>query len=78
MLRYALLAIGIYFLARFIVELVIPVYRTTRQVRRQFRDMKERMESMQEGRPGAMPQQPRPEAQKKAPKEDYLDFEDVK
>lgn len=78
MLRYALIAIGIYFLARFILELVIPVYRTTRQVRKQFRDMKERMESMQEGQPGAMPQRPRPEPQNKSSKDDYLDFEEVK
>ena len=77
MLRYALLAIGIYFLARFIVELVIPVYRTTRQVRRQFRDMKERMESMSDGPPNAAPRRPAADA-RKASKEDYLDFEDVK
>lgn len=78
MLRYILYALGIYFLMRFVFELVIPVYRTTRQVRRQFKDMKEKMESMQEGASGHTPQSPRPEAQKKAPKEDYLDFEDVK
>jgi|688.fasta_scaffold91124_5 hypothetical protein len=78
MLRYALIAIGIYFLARFILELVIPVYRTTRQVRKQFRDMKERMESMQEGQTGPMPQRPRPEPQNKSSKDDYLDFEEVK
>jgi hypothetical protein len=77
MFRYILYAIGIYFLARFIVELVIPVYRTTRQVRRQFKDMKERMESMQDAPPGSRTQQPGPDA-KKVPKEDYLDFEDVK
>lgn len=76
MYRYILYALGIYFLARFVFELVIPVYRTTRQVRRQFRDMREKMESMQEGQPGASPQ--RPQAQKKPPREDYLDFEDVK
>jgi hypothetical protein len=77
MLRYILYALGIYFLARFIVELVIPVYRTTRQVRRQFKDMKERMESMQDTPPGNGSQRPAPDAQK-VPKEDYLDFEDVK
>lgn len=77
MLRYILYAIGIYFLTRFIVELVIPVFRTTRQVRRQFKDMKERMERMQEGNREQATQKPdpRPETVRR---EDYLDFEDVK
>lgn len=77
MLRYILYAIGIYFLTRFIVELVIPVFRTTRQVRRQFKDMKERMERMQEGSREQATQKPGPTPET-VRREDYLDFEDVK
>jgi hypothetical protein len=36
MLRYILIGFACYFLYRFIVELVIPVYRTTKQVKKQF------------------------------------------
>ncbi|HSC54576.1 MAG TPA: hypothetical protein VLC98_13185 [Phnomibacter sp.] len=74
---YILAAILIFIGINFIVKFVIPVVRTTSQVRKQFQSMKEKMEEAQQQRGGQTPQ---PAAQK--PKYDvegeYIPFEDVK
>lgn len=58
-----------------IFKLVIPIYRTTRQVRRTFRDMQERMQSRSDD-------QPYGQDTKATPKDkvggDYIEFEEVK
>jgi hypothetical protein len=70
------LAIVFYLLYRFIFNFLVPVARTTRQVREQFRNMQEQQPFHQEQpREHAQPQRP---AQKPADKGDYLDFEEVK
>jgi len=56
---------------RLIFDFVLPIYRTTRQVRRGFRNMQEQMNG----------QQAEPQAASKAkqkPVGDYIDFEEVK
>lgn len=76
--KYVLLAIFIYIAYQFIFRLVIPVYRTTREVKKKFREMNSRMEEhlkQQQGFTNA------PSPEKSAPKEkagDYIDFEEVK
>ena len=67
---YILLAFILYNL---IFRLVIPLYRTTKRVRRTFRDMQEQMQ----GRTGAATSaQPKPDPV--AGKGEYIDFEEVK
>lgn len=60
-----------------IFKLVIPIYRTTRQVRRTFREMQERMQA-QNGEEKPYP----PGTHTNAPKDkvggDYIEFEEVK
>ena len=72
-LCYAFLA---YLLFKLIFDFIIPVVRTTRRVRKGFREMNERMN--QYG-PGAARE---PDLQVQKPREDpggdYIDFEEVK
>ncbi|HJS56029.1 MAG TPA: hypothetical protein VJ765_15870 [Chitinophagaceae bacterium] len=78
MLRYLLFAFLIYLAYRLVFHFIIPIYKTTRQVKNQFREMKSRMEdhiNQQQGyqqTPG-----PEPQAKKEQPG-DYIDFEEVK
>jgi len=65
------LAIVLYLLYRFIFGFLVPVVRTTRHVRQQFRNMQESA--------GASQQQPRQEPKpKQPPVGEYIDFEEVK
>jgi hypothetical protein len=67
-----------YLLYQFVFRLVLPIYRTTRQVRKGFRDMQERMNQHQQPRqtqPGGPSATP---GKNKNPKGDYIDFEEVK
>jgi hypothetical protein len=81
---YILLAISLYLLYRFITGFVIPVARTTSQVKRQFSAMREQMEKEQAQSGQSKPHNARhntvPESQK--PKYDiegeYIQFEDVR
>ena len=67
------LAIVLYLLYRFIFGFLVPVVRTTKQVRQQFRNMQEG------GNAGASQQQPRQEQKpKQPPVGEYIDFEEVK
>jgi hypothetical protein len=75
MMRYLLLAILAWVLYNLVFKLIIPVYRTTRQVRRKFREMRE---ESQESGVGNQPQSHSKKPEFKPGKEDYLDFEEVK
>lgn len=55
---------------RLIFDFVLPIYRTTRQVRRGFRDMQERM--------NGQPAEPQPASKPKGKQVgDYIDYEEV-
>jgi hypothetical protein len=58
-----------YMLYQLVFKFILPIYRTTKQVRRGFRDMQDRMN----GQPneGPTPKQAKPVG-------DYIDFEEVK
>jgi len=74
MLRYILLGFAIYFAYRFIVGFAWPVYKTTKQVKKQFDAMREQQEQFTQRQ-----QQPAPE--KKEPivdSDDYIEFEEIK
>jgi hypothetical protein len=73
------LAIVLYLLYRFVFNFLLPVVRTTRQVRQQFRNMQEGMGGEQQQFNGGerVQKQQRPSGGK-PPKEDYLDFEEIK
>jgi hypothetical protein len=62
-----------YLLYRLIFNLILPIYRATKQVKSTFREMNEQM------RESAAPQSPKPENRKpgKGPVGEYIDFEEV-
>jgi hypothetical protein len=82
------LAIVFYLLYRFVFNFLVPVARTTRHVRQQFRNMADMQEAMRQqqaqgqGYAGqtqaqhSAQSQQRPE--KRAPEGDYIDFEEIK
>ena len=78
MLRYLFYAFLIYLAYRLVFHFIIPIYKTTRQVKKQFREMNSRMKdhiNQQQGyqhTPG-----PEPQA-KKEQAGDYIDFEELK
>ena len=78
------LAIVVYLLYRFIYNFLLPVFRATRQVREQFRNMQgpsndpgeasQRSFTANSSRPG----QAADKRPSKPPAEDYIDFEEIK
>lgn len=88
------LAIVFYLLYRFVFNFLVPVARTTRHVRQQFRSMAEMQEAMRQqqaqgqgyadqGHPGQAQARPSAQSQqrpaeKRPPEGDYIDFEEIK
>lgn len=79
MFKYLFWAIAIYFLVRFIVNFIIPVYRATRQMKDQVRGFQERMQEQQAPQDNFR-QNSAAQKQSTSPiKEgDYIDFEEIK
>ena len=87
MLRFLFYAFLIYLAYRLVFHFIIPIYKTTRQVKKQFRDMSERMNNSDvHGRMEdhlnqyqANQQHPIPNTEKKREQVggDYIDFEEV-
>ena len=80
-LKIVLWAIGLYFLYKFIYGFVLPVYRTTRNVRRQFRDVQSKMN--EQFRAQQQQQEQYHQQQEKATRNknvvgDYIEFEEIK
>ena len=82
MLRYFLLFAACYVAYKLVFDLIIPVFRASRQVHRQFRSMNEHMQQQanttQNNRQSPHdPARPSPQA-KKADAGEYIDFEEIK
>lgn len=85
-LEIVLEGLFIYFLYRFIVGFVIPVYRSTKKVRHHVKEMQDRMndhirEQQQRYSTNNTQQTPKEEApknQSKGKEGDYIDYEEVK
>ena len=76
LLLYGLLA---WFLYNLVFKFIIPVYKTTRQMKQKFREMQTNMQEHMNQQPdfSAQPNAPKESASKKS-KEDYIDFEEIK
>jgi hypothetical protein len=75
------LAIVFYLLYRFVFNFLLPIFRTTRHVREQFKNMQGGMGQQQSNQTQTPPPQPRPAERHSSPHgpaEDYIDFEEVK
>ncbi|TMI65557.1 MAG: hypothetical protein E6H07_06485 [Bacteroidetes bacterium] len=75
--KILLYAFLIYLGYKIIFQFIIPVYRTTRQVKKQFREMNERMNeyAKQQGEQSAPEKEPQITKDKPG---DYIEFEEIK
>ncbi|MBA2500796.1 MAG: hypothetical protein H0V30_13805 [Chitinophagaceae bacterium] len=82
MLRLLFILLMIYLTYKVIFHLVIPIYKTTRQVKKGFREMQEQMnEQMRKQQQNQSSNQTPGQASttsKKEPAGDYIDFEEIK
>ena len=76
--RYLLYAFLIYLAYRLIFNFIIPIYKTTRQVKKQFREMHDRMQDQMNQHASQQQPQPQPEKKKEQVGGDYIDFEELK
>jgi len=78
------LAIVFYLVYRFVFNFLVPVARTTRHVRKQFRNMAEMQEAVRQqqaqgqGYGQAQPSQSQQRPAEKPQPGDYIDFEEIK
>ena len=78
MLRYLFYAFLIYLAYRLVFHFIIPIYKTTRQVKKQFREMHTHMQdNMSQQPPYQQPVTPATE-NKSQQAGDYIDFEELK
>lgn len=76
MFFYLFIGFLIYLAYQVLFKLVIPIYRATRQVKRSFRDMQDRMQAHSQPESFETTNNNRSE---RAPKKgDYIDFEEVR
>lgn len=67
-----------YLLYRFIVDLVIPVGKASKQVRSKMKEMQQQQYAQQQQARAQQEREMRREAERKAEKEkDYIDFEEI-
>ena len=75
--KYLLYALLIYLAYQFIFNLVIPVYRTSRRIKKGFREMHTRMQEEQQQQQ-QYSNRPAPEPQPNVNPDDYIEFEEIK
>jgi hypothetical protein len=79
MLRLLLYALLAWFLYNLVFKFIIPVYKTTRQMKQKFREMQTNMQEHTNPQPDFTKQSNSAEkVATKKPKEDYIDFEEIK
>jgi len=79
MLKVLLYGLLIWFLYNLIFRFIIPVYKTTRQVKQKFREMHTQMQDQMNQQQDFTTQAETAEkSTSKKQKEDYIDFEEIK
>lgn len=74
-LRFLFLAFAIYLAYKLVFDFIIPVYKTTKRIRRGFREMQERMNGHAQQ---PFDQKTPPPGNTKNYSGDYIEFEEVK
>jgi hypothetical protein len=67
-----------YLVFKLVFDFVLPIYKTTRDVRQKFREMNSQMRGQQNGQAAQNKQQKNNEDSAKSPLGEYIDFEEVK
>ena len=78
--RIILYAVIIWVLYNLVFKFIVPIYRATRKVKKQFSEMREKMDEQMRQQQGFTPkaeQNPQKPSSPK-PKGDYIDFEEIK
>jgi hypothetical protein len=76
--KFLLYAFLIYLGYLLVFRIIIPVYITTRKVKKGFREMQSRMEEQMRQQQQAYRPEPTPQPKKQAPKSgDYIEFEEI-
>ncbi len=79
MLKVLLYGLLIWFLYNLIFRFIIPVYKTTRQMKQKFREMQTHMQDqMNQQQDFTTQSQSTEKTAQKSRKEDYIDFEEIK
>jgi predicted Holliday junction resolvase-like endonuclease len=79
MVRYIVFAFLFYILYRFIVDLVIPVGKASKQVRSKMKEMQEQQYAQQQQFRAQQEMAMKKEAEQKVKKDsDYIDFEEIR
>jgi hypothetical protein len=76
-LRYLLYGLLFYLALRLIFNFIIPLFKTTSQIRQQFKDVQNRMQDQMNNQQNQPSQRDTAQPQKVA-KEDYIEFEEIK
>lgn len=74
-MNYILIGVGVYLLVRLIFNFIIPVYRTTQRIKKQFRDIQQHAANADQQAHDAAPNSPSSTAEKVG---EYIDFEEVR
>ncbi|MGZ5220021.1 MAG: hypothetical protein ACXWC7_08080 [Chitinophagaceae bacterium] len=77
-MKFLFYAFLLYLAWKLVFNLVIPVYRTTKKVKRGFREMQQKMEEAQRQQQQQSRPNPQPIPEKRPIEGDYIEFEDVK
>ena len=81
LLRFIILIIGIYMAYRFVFHFLLPVYRTSKRMHREFKGMQEKMNEHMQANPSqygnASQGKPKPTGSP-VNKKDYIDFEEIR
>jgi predicted PurR-regulated permease PerM len=80
-LRFILFALVIYIIYKVVFELIIPIFRTTQKIRRQFGDIQQHMQDQMNNTQNGYSNQTQPPSEPKKTTTragDYIDFEEVK
>ncbi len=78
---YILLALGLYVVYKLVFDIIIPVFRASRQMHRQFHGMNERMQQQANPQQDDFTNRPNPGKSTRPSKPspgDYIDFEEIK
>ena len=78
-LSFLFYAFLVYVLFKLVVNFVIPIYKTTKRVKKSFREMQQKMQEAQNGAADGYPSSHNGKpGEEQKPLGDYIDFEEVK
>ena len=76
LLKYILLGFFLYFIFRFVFDFIVPVVKTTRQVKKQFDQVREQQQQYYQQQQTT--QEPNRNKTSAVDQDDYLEFEEIK